>query len=267
MTKNIKTLKQQAIETNKSACKWFENYMQELVYSTPGVYKIEYAMGTFLVYGSDKTLVDTNDSIYMLLHDEMTKIEDIFGPIFPSSTERTYRDYNSSINQEIKGKFVEREVMANVGTMVEFILNCKINRAPFTLEDIDNFWQYPEYSHKDTGEYFVGGTDEVLEDEKERVNDIVADLEDADPEDPKIDQYNDYLAELERLETEPAEIYEWWMVTGWLAEKLQEKGECIIPDFNLWGRCTTGQAILLDGVICSICEDMEILEGQKNAWK
>ena len=34
----------------------------------------------------------------------------------------------------------------------------------------------------------------------------------------------------------------------------------------VWGRCTTGQAILLDGVITRICADMGILEGQEYAW-
>ena len=35
---------------------------------------------------------------------------------------------------------------------------------------------------------------------------------------------------------------------------------------TVWGRATTGQAILLDGVISEICSDMEILEGQANEW-
>lgn len=177
------------------------------------------------------------------------------------------KNYNSIKNQEIKQKFVDREIYANVGTMVEFILNCETNGAPFTLDDIENYWQYPEYSHSGTGEHFGGGTSEDLEDEKERINDILADLEENDPDDPKIDQYNDYLEELYRLETEPAEIFEWYIVSGWLAEKLKAKGECIIYDLNIWGRRTTGQAILLDAVISRICEDLGILEGMENSWK
>lgn len=263
--KHLDNLLNEANKT-KDAKEWFDNWVQELVYKND-IQQICWINGMFYINDDD----GQSNFEHPLCEKIKLKYNSLcaeFGRFHPIvETTRRYRDFNSIANQEIKGKFVEREVMANVGTMVEFILNCETTGAPFTVDDIDNFWQYPEYSHKDTGEYFVGGTYEVLEEEKERVNDIVADLEDADPEDPKIDQYNDYLAELERLETEPAEIYEWWMVTGWLAEKLQEKGECIIPDFNLWGRCTTGQAILLDGVICSICEDLEILEGQKNAWK
>jgi hypothetical protein len=64
------------------------------------------------------------------------------------------------------------------------------------------------------------------------------------------------------------EAYEHWIVTPWFADKLKEKGEIVGELFNwhIWGRCTTGQAILLDGVIQQIASDMEILPGQKNDW-
>jgi hypothetical protein len=51
------------------------------------------------------------------------------------------------------------------------------------------------------------------------------------------------------------EAYEHWIVSDWLADKLEERGEMIVRDFlglTIWGRCTSGQAILLDGVICDI---------------
>ena len=62
------------------------------------------------------------------------------------------------------------------------------------------------------------------------------------------------------------EIYEYWLVSTWLAGKLIEKGECVNEDWHglvVWGRQCTGQAILLDGVISEICNELEILEGQK----
>lgn len=55
------------------------------------------------------------------------------------------------------------------------------------------------------------------------------------------------------------EVYEHWMISDWLAEKLQEKGERIDRDFagmNVWGRTTTGQAIALDSVICQIYDEL-----------
>jgi len=69
---------------------------------------------------------------------------------------------------------------------------------------------------------------------------------------------------------EMAEVYEWWIVTDWFANKLKAKGEIILEDFfnlTIWGRQGTGQAILLDWVVGSIAEDMEILEGQVNEWR
>ena len=47
------------------------------------------------------------------------------------------------------------------------------------------------------------------------------------------------------------EIYEWWFVSRWLYERLQEAGEPVLDsDYGyLWGRTYTGQAISLDSVI------------------
>jgi hypothetical protein len=66
------------------------------------------------------------------------------------------------------------------------------------------------------------------------------------------------------------DIYEHWIVSDYLAGKLEDKGERVLRDFfgmTIWCRSTTGQAILLDGVISEICSDLEILEGQKYEWE
>ena len=66
---------------------------------------------------------------------------------------------------------------------------------------------------------------------------------------------------------EAQDVYEWWMVSSYLLEKLKEKGCPIIDNENIWGRTTTGQAILLDYVITEICAEMKILQGQENSWE
>ena len=46
---------------------------------------------------------------------------------------------------------------------------------------------------------------------------------------------------------------------SWLAARLEERGEVIERDFyglTIWGRAGTGQAILLDNVICSIYDEV-----------
>jgi hypothetical protein len=55
------------------------------------------------------------------------------------------------------------------------------------------------------------------------------------------------------------EIYEHWIVSEWLANQLEERGEVIERNFyglTIWGRAGTGQAILLDYVICSIYDEV-----------
>lgn len=53
------------------------------------------------------------------------------------------------------------------------------------------------------------------------------------------------------------EVYEHWSVSNWLYEKLADKGEVVgsFADFEVWGRCCTGQSMTLDSVIQEIaCE-------------
>lgn len=55
------------------------------------------------------------------------------------------------------------------------------------------------------------------------------------------------------------EVFEWYIVSDYLAEKLAEKKEVIAMDFlglTIWGRQCTGQAISLDNVIEDIYLDM-----------
>lgn len=61
------------------------------------------------------------------------------------------------------------------------------------------------------------------------------------------------------LDPDTDEAYEHWIVSDWLAGKLEAKGEMVCRDIyglTIWGRCCTGQAILLDGVMCAIYNDM-----------
>lgn len=174
------------------------------------------------------------------------------------------KDGNSTTNQRIKGEFIGKHVYCGVNSMVEYILRQDDHKnAPFTYEDITNMYSYPEYY----GTYvkFDGGTYDQLQQEIERLKELMQ--ANSESEEDEIDMsIQDEIDELDNLESEPSEIYEWWMVSSFLAEKLVQYGMCVIEEENIWGRCTTGQAILLDYVITCICADMEILEGQKNSW-
>lgn len=162
-------------------------------------------------------------------------------------------DRNSSVNQDIKGKLVGKEVNACVSSLVEYILQQDDRNAPFTWEDVEN--------------YYIDNSEEI-EELQEQVDELEELEELTEEQDKQLDELKDQIEELESEQEEPQEIYEWWSVTNWLANKLKSKGECIVSDgYNsYWGRCTTGQAILLDGVISEIAEDMEILEGMAKDW-
>lgn len=58
---------------------------------------------------------------------------------------------------------------------------------------------------------------------------------------------------------EPIDIYEYWIVTKWFADKLKEQNEVIEDNFHgltIWGRTTTGQAISMDSVIQEIYQKL-----------
>ena len=55
------------------------------------------------------------------------------------------------------------------------------------------------------------------------------------------------------------EPYEWWRVSQYLCDKLNERGEPVIDNEygQWWGRTCTGQSIILDGTIQRIIENTE----------
>ena len=151
------------------------------------------------------------------------------------------KDNNSAVNQEIKRKFVDRDVLTCFSHEMDDVLKAGV----VSYGDIENLYkcrcpQCGEVIKKDDNENYTCTGYKC-----------------------------DYTApDSHMLDQEPQEIFEWWIVTAFLYSKLKEKGEPVLEWGNncYWGRTTTGQAILLDGVISSICSDMEILDGQKNDW-
>lgn len=60
------------------------------------------------------------------------------------------------------------------------------------------------------------------------------------------------------IDADYPEVYEYWVVDDTLAYLLQEQGELVERDFvgfTIWGRCTTGQGISMDGVISNIMRE------------
>lgn len=190
-------------------------------------------------------------------------------------------DYDSITNQEIKRMFVARDVYCCVSSMTEYILSksWEDGDAPFSYDNVTNFYapKCPEcgstYGFEEIDALKCGNCNEIFEEKPEYCScydkDETGEYEDSfeETEAHKCENCGHIVDDIDELDTEPQEIFEWWMVSDWFANKLVEKGESVLLDESIWGRSCTGQAILLDWVISQICYDMEILEGQKYEWK
>ena len=213
------------------------------------------------------------------------------------------KKYNmySSTNQRILDKFVNREVYSNVTDMVEFILQNSYGDAygepPFTRDDIENAYVDKSYDIEELREKLYDLEDQkcILEENLDSYESELEDIKEQLEEEPQRTELRDDINELEKLiqgtetsidvleedideiehqisnleeeDGEENEVLCWYLVSGWLCDKLKDKGEVVIEHENLWGRGTFGQSISLDWVIGDICKELEILEGQEFAWQ
>ena len=130
---------------------------------------------------------------------------------------KAWKDLSEGQKQRLNGELVHREVFACVSQTTDYLLSKEDPDAPFSWEDVDNLYLSYEEAKRDG----VIGEDVAEED----------------------------------YEAERQEVFEWWLVSTWLIEKLRELGEPVILDFEIWGRCTTGQSISIDSVIYKITEE------------
>jgi len=181
---------------------------------------------------------------------------------------------NSNANQKVKGHFVGQNVLTCVSMITDYILRQNDYDAPFNWDDVENYFTDNSEEIEELEEELDNITDEIekteeefeiLDDKmeltREKDNELADKIEELEQ---KQDDIQEKIDELRQEEDYPNEVYEWWKVDTYLLNKLQEKGEVVIPHMNIWGRCTSGQAILLDYVISEICYDLNILEGQEN---
>lgn len=80
------------------------------------------------------------------------------------------------------------------------------------------------------------------------------------------DGHVDWQALCEENDIEPyqREVFEHWIVSDWLADQLEARGEKVDRDFAgmiVWARTTTGQGIASDSVIVAIADDLNRANG------
>ena len=76
------------------------------------------------------------------------------------------------------------------------------------------------------------------------------------------DEWNEWKWEAEADCPDKGEIFEWWIVTEWLAKKLRDRGHIVMHTSNgwIWGRQGTGQAILLDFMSYDFEHDTDVVD-------
>lgn len=145
--------------------------------------------------------------------------------------------------QHVLQDFVNREVIYCVSTLLNEI-NQNHHNLSCNYEDLYALFQGPP----SLGEYTCPECAHVWEDE---------------PGDT--DQYTCPKCKFDGVDdddfepTEYREIFEHWIVSDWLADKLAYHGEAVCKDFyglTVWGRTCTGQRIALDGLIERIYDEL-----------
>ena len=185
-------------------------------------------------------------------------------------------DHNSNTNQSIKAKLIEREVICSVNQTIQAMSQLMHEADNEILRDhyddlTELLYQYDyESAALDVGWREWGDVDKSEFEQHEFDTEDNPAFGYFNIEDGSFTDADDWaeLCDDQGIETEPVEIFEFWHVTGWYADKLREQGQTVVDilDFTVWGRRTTGQAISLDHCTGVIAENMEILEGQKNEW-
>lgn len=171
----------------------------------------------------------------------------------------------ASINQDICRKLVNREVSACVSMLVSELAG-KAELFPEYADDL-----YSAYTGDPDYEQAARDAGWVEAEENDSTGNNFYREVAGETEDSFADDWRE-LCEEQGIDADDyrREIYEHWIVSDWFATKLESKGERILRDFfglTVWGRSTTGQAILLDSVIREIASEMGILHGQENSWE
>lgn len=114
-------------------------------------------------------------------------------------------------------------------------------------EDGEVFWRADGDRFDDEDE----ANQDVLERNIDKIREKVSALITNDEE------YRD-IVNAYNLEPDTWEIYEHWILKErWTARELEAHGEIVFDfgELSIWGRCTTGQSIAIDGVVRDIVRD------------
>lgn len=144
--------------------------------------------------------------------------------------------HNDSLDKHAE-KLIDREVLACQSALIDSVLQAEGALSMPMLDDATNLYQN---RCPDCGEV----TREATEDDQDEDGDAT----------PWDHVCTSCTWQGDHPDNEPQEVMEWWLVSRWLAGQLEERGEVTLSDgqSHWWGRCCSGQAILLDGIMQTI---------------
>lgn len=141
--------------------------------------------------------------------------------------------------------YSERDILCRDSSLVDDLLK----HGPDLPGDLGEEWQVENIANliPDPSDWDIEECREWLEEHgHNRLDRAIYQLD----EESDVDDWRQLVQD----NAEPAEIFEWWRVTGWLAPNLQEIGEPVLSNAygDWWGRCTTGQGYLMDGTLQAV---------------
>jgi hypothetical protein len=150
--------------------------------------------------------------------------------------------------EEQTQRIISQEILSNQTMLVNHLLSGYDEANEFSIDDIENLYYTPK---EELLEYIENTLDNT------EINDLLDGL----GEDWLKDLTQEILEEIAQdtgLDSEPQEIYQWYLVTDWLGDNLKAIGEPVLEnDYGTWwGRTCCGQAIELDGTIQKIVDNL-----------
>ncbi len=143
-------------------------------------------------------------------------------------------------------RIIDQEILANQTALVDHLLGGYDESNEFDIEDIQNYYDISKDTLKEWLDYSASDKeiDEWLYDRELTRHDLYNNLEE--------------ITKDFGFESEPQEIYQWYLVSDWLKDQLIRIGEpVLVNDYgNWWGRTCCGQSIECDGTIQTIVDNL-----------
>ena len=183
------------------------------------------------------------------------------------SDKRMSADYQRNVSDFVRNNVVccVSSLVSDVAKLVSNADSRALRETSFDEDDLQALmscedWETP--GREKIGEMDRDELLEALDWDSEDANNYLDDelrseLAKSIESDPNFDDWETFGRHHD-LDPEYGDVYEHWNVDPWFGARLKEHGE-VVGDFGnltVWGRCTTGQSISLDFVVCQIYDEL-----------